>query len=354
MAQVFDGITVLDFTSGRAGGVATMVISDFGAEVIKVEPPGGEKFRRSPGSIQWNRGKKSIVLDLKTQDGRDSARELAQISDVVVENFRPGVTRRLGIDYDTLRASHPELVYATLTSFGPQGPYANYKGYDAVVAAKSGRMMMFAGQNPSEGPNYVVVQGVCHAAATALIRGITAALYVREKTGLGQRVETSMLKAVTTYDHVSWIHGQMVETQPDTSPPGASVGTGRPNPTGYLPARTKDGHWIQLGNVVERLFRSMVHWLDMDFIYEDPRFETAPFLDQESVAALERIMLGKVQEKTLQEWMTIFLGEGRATWLPSPISPQSRLWTIPRSYTTATFRTWMFRDWASRDSLAPW
>ena len=309
MAQVFDGITVLDFTSGRAGGVATMVMSDFGAEVIKVEPPGGEKFRRSPGSIQWNRGKKSIVLDLKTQDGRDSARELAQLSDVVVENFRPGVTRRLGIDYDTLRAGHPELVYATLTSFGPQGPYANYKGYDAVVAAKSGRMMMFAGQNPREGPNYVVVQGVCHAAATALIRGITAALYVREKTGLGQRVETSMLKAVTTYDHVSWIHGQMVETQPDTSPPGASVGTGRPNPTGYLPARTKDGHWIQLGNVVERLFRSMVHWLDMDFIYEDPRFKTAPFLDQESVAALERIMLEKVQEKTLDEWMAIFLGE---------------------------------------------
>ena len=232
-------------------------------------------------------------LDLKTQDGRDSARELAQISDVVVENFRPGVTRRLGIDYDTLRASHPELVYATLTSFGPQGPYANYKGYDAVVAAKSGRMMMFAGQNPSEGPNYVVVQGVCHAAATALICGITAALYVREKTGLGQRVETSMLKAVTTYDHVSWIHGQMVETQPDTSPPGASVGTGRPNPTGYLPARTKDGHWIQLGNVVERLFRSMVHWLDMDFIYEDPRFETAPFLDQESVAGPGTYHAGK-------------------------------------------------------------
>ena len=89
MAQVFDGITVLDFTSGRAGGVATMVMSDFGAEVIKVEPPGGEKFRRSPGSIQWNRGKKSIVLDLKTQDGRDSARELAQISDVVVESWVP-------------------------------------------------------------------------------------------------------------------------------------------------------------------------------------------------------------------------------------------------------------------------
>ncbi len=309
MAQVFDGITVLDFSSGRAGGVATMVMSDFGAEVIKVEPPGGEKFRSSPGSIQWNRGKKSVVLDLKTQDGQNHARELAQLSDVVVENFRPGVARRLGVGYDSLRAGRPELVYATLTSFGSEGPYANYKGYDAVVSAKSGRMMMFAGQNPREGPNYVVVQGVCHAAATALIRGITAALYLREKTGLGQRVETSMLQAVTTYDHVSWIHGQMVEQRPDTYPPDPRVGIGRPNPTGYLPARTKDGHWIQLGNVVERLFRSMMHWLDMDFIYEDQRFKTAPALDPEAVEALERIMLEKVQQKTLDEWMDIFLGE---------------------------------------------
>ena len=148
MAQVFDGITVLDFTSGRAGGVTTMVMSDFGAEVIKVEPPGGEKFRNSPGSIQWNRGKKSVVLDLKTREGRDDARELARRSDVVIENFRPGVAQRLGIDYATLRDGHPGLVYATLTGFGSQGPYAHYKGYDAVVAAKSGRMMMFAEQDP--------------------------------------------------------------------------------------------------------------------------------------------------------------------------------------------------------------
>ena len=128
MAQVFDGITVLDFTSGRAGGVATMVMSDFGAEVIKVEPPGGEKFRDSPGAVQWDRGKKSVVLDLKSPEGRDKALKLARLSDVVVESFRPGVSQRLGIDYDSLRADHPELVYATLTGFGSEGPYANYKG----------------------------------------------------------------------------------------------------------------------------------------------------------------------------------------------------------------------------------
>ena len=324
MAQVFDGITVLDLTSGRAGGVATMVMSDFGAEVIKVEPPGGEKFRSAPGAIQWNRGKKSIVIDLKTPDGVDKARSLAKHADVVVENFRPGVTHRLGIDYDTLRDGHPGLVYASLTSFGPRGPYANYKGYDAVVAAKSGRMMMFSNQNAREGPNYVVTQGVCHASATALVRGITSALYVLERTGRGQRVETSMLQAVTTYDHVSWVHGQMVENRPEEYPRDPSVGTGRGNPTGYLPARTKDGQWIQLGNVVERLFRSMMHSLDMDFIYEDPRLKNAPYLDREAVPVLERIMLEKVQQKTLDEWMAIFLSrEGNAAAEPYLTSEQA-------------------------------
>ena len=308
MAQVFDGITVLDFTGGMPGGIATMVMSDFGAEVIKVESPSGDKFRDSPGAIQWNRGKKSIILDLKTPEGRKKAQRLAQLSDVVVESFRPGVTRRMGIDYASLSVNHPELVYASLTGFGPKGPYANYKGYDAVVAAKTGRMMMFAGQNPREGPNYVVVQGVCHSAATALIRGITTALYLREKTGRGQMVETSMLKTITTYDHISWIQGQMIAKDPETYPPDPRVGVGRPNPTGYLPARTKDGRWIQLGNIVERLFRSMIHSLDLDFIYDDARYKTAPSLAEEDVASLERMMLENIQEKTLEEWMDLFAG----------------------------------------------
>ncbi|MEE3167089.1 MAG: CoA transferase, partial [Chloroflexota bacterium] len=291
------------------GGIATMVMSDFGAEVIKVEAPSDEKFRESPGAIQWNRGKKSIILDLKTPQGREKAHKLARLSDVVIESFRPGVTRRLGIDYANLGADHPELVYASLTGFGAQGPYANYKGYDAVVAAKTGRMMMFSGQNTREGPNYVVVKGVCHSAATALIRGITTALYLREKTGRGQMVETSMLKTITTYDHISWIHGQMIAKDPKTHPPDPRVGIGRPNPTGYLPARTRDGRWIQLGNIVERLFRSMMHSLELDFLYDDPRYKTAPFLAEEHVASLERMMLEKIQEKTLDDWMGLFAGE---------------------------------------------
>ena len=156
----------------------------------------------------------------------------------------------------------------------------------------------------------MVVHGVCHSAATALIRGITTALYLREKTGQGQLVETSMLKTVTTYDHISWIHGQMISKDPVNYPPDTRVGIGRPNPTGYLPARTKDGHWIQLGNIVHRLFRSMVHSLEMDFIYDDPRYRTAPSVAVEHVASLENMMLEKIQEKTLDEWMELFAGKG--------------------------------------------
>ena len=309
MTQVFDGITVLDFTSGMPGGVATMVMSDFGAEVIKVVPPQGERFADSPGALQWNRGKKSVVLDLKSPQGREQARHLARLSDVVVESFRPGVTERLGIDYERLSAGHPALVYATLTGFGTHGPYAHYKGYDAVVAAKSGRMMMFSQQNPREGPNYVAVQGACHASATALVRGITAALYVRERTGRGQKVATSLLKAITTYDHVSWVHAQMIEKNPGAHPPDPAAGLGRPNPTGYLPARTRDGRWIQLGNIVERLFRSMMQALDMTFIFDDPRYRNAPAVNKEDVPALERMMLERLREKTFDQWMDLFLGE---------------------------------------------
>ena len=122
MEQVFDGITVLDFTRGMPGGVATMVMSDFGDEVIKVESPFDEKFRESPGAVQWDRGKKSIILDLKTPEGQEKAQKLARLSDVVVESFRPGVTRRLGIDYANLGADHPELVYASLTGLARRGP----------------------------------------------------------------------------------------------------------------------------------------------------------------------------------------------------------------------------------------
>ncbi len=305
-AQVFENITVLDFTRGMPGSTATMVMSDFGAEVIKVEPPGGDPFRDWPGAVQWNRGKKSVILDLKSPEGREKAQGLASQADVVMENFRPGVTTRLGIDYDTLSASHRALIYCSLTGFGPKGPYAHYKGYEGVVAAKSGRMTLSLGQNRPDGPNYAAVQIASHSAASALIRGVIAALYVRDKTGQGQRVETSLLQTVTPYDLREWIIWQLMINKPEDFPEEPWLRRG-PGASGYLAARTKDGKWLQLANIVERLFRAMMHHLDMDFIYEDPRFRAAPTLTSEARDTLQEMMLKRVQEKTLDEWMDIFV-----------------------------------------------
>ena len=309
MAQVFEGISVLDFTRGMPGSIATMVMSDFGATVIKVEPPGGDPFRDWPGAIQWNRGKKSVILDLKDAGGRKKAQRLARQADVVFESFRPGITARLGIDYETLSASRPDLVYCSLTGFGPKGPYAHYKGYEGVVAAKTGRMMVFAGQNRREGPNYSAVQSASHSSAMALLRGAIAALYVRDRTGQGQKVETSLFQTITTYDHREWVLGQMIQKQPETFPPDPMLGRGRPSPMGYLAARTRDGHWIQLANIVDRLFRSMMHTLDLDYIYEDPRYKSAPNLPWEERDAVERMMLKRVGEKTLDEWLDILVNK---------------------------------------------
>jgi crotonobetainyl-CoA:carnitine CoA-transferase CaiB-like acyl-CoA transferase len=146
MPQVLEGITILDFTRGMPGAIATMVGSDFGAEVIKVEPPGGDPFRSMPGALQWDRGKRSVVLDLKSRRGQAQAQALTRRADVVIESLRPGVTQRLGIDYDTLRALKPDLVYCSITGFGSKGAYAGYKGYEGVVAAKCGRMAAFGGR----------------------------------------------------------------------------------------------------------------------------------------------------------------------------------------------------------------
>ena len=307
MAQVMDDITVLDFTWGMAGGIATMVLSDFGAEVIKLEPPKGDPFRVFPAALQWNRGKKSVILDLKTPEGRKQAQGLAQMADVVIESFRPGGAERLGIGYETLSAQRSDLVYCSLTGFGPRGPYAHYKGYEGVVAAKLGRMMAFAQQSNREGPNYGAVQVASHSAAMALVRGVIAALMVRDKTGQGQKVETSLLQAFTPYDLRDWIMWQMMIKFPERFPedPWARF---LPTP-GYLPARTKDGRWIQLANIVDRLFRASIHAIDLDFVFEDPRFKTAPMLMEEDWETLREMILARIQEKTLEEWMDIFVND---------------------------------------------
>ena len=182
MTEVFEGVSVVDFTQGIIGSVATMIMSDYGADVIKVEPTGGDPHRVMPGSLQWNRGKRRIILDLNTRDGQKKARRLVENCDVVVENFTPGTAQQLGIDYETLSAIRPDIVYCSVTGWGPKGPYSRYKSYEGAVAAKMGRMMAFANQTKRTGPHYSAVQTATHATNMAAVRGITAAPFYPPST----------------------------------------------------------------------------------------------------------------------------------------------------------------------------
>ena len=307
MTQLFEDITVLDFSQGMAGSVATMVMSDFGARVIKIEPPGGDPYRAMPSAPVWHRGKKSVVLDLEHEKDRRQAQKLAESADILVESFLPGDAKSHGVDYDTLSALNPRLVYTTITAFGDKGPYARYRPYESLVSAKSGRYMAFAGQNDREGPNYGAVQVASHAAAMAAVRGTVAALMLRDRTGRGQRVETNLLRAITYYDLLQFAVWQMMINRPDIIDFDPTVVASRPTPIQYLPVRTKDGRWMQLANLMERLFISEIHAIGLGHLLEEPRYAAAPHLDDDPREEMREFILERMQEKTMDEWMELFI-----------------------------------------------
>jgi crotonobetainyl-CoA:carnitine CoA-transferase CaiB-like acyl-CoA transferase len=151
-------LRLIDLSSGPVGGMATMVMSDFGADVIKIERPGGDPFRYLATSPMWLRGKRSVELDLKRQVDQERLQELAETADVVISSFRGQAAVALGADYDVLASKNSGLVYVQISGFGLQGPYAGYPGYEDVVAAKTGRMQAFAGTADRAGPQFAAVQ----------------------------------------------------------------------------------------------------------------------------------------------------------------------------------------------------
>ena len=304
------GLVVLDFSWGMAGGLATAVLADFGADVIKIEPPVGDPFRRHPAWLAWNRGKKSIVLDLKTTEGRKQAEALVGRADVVLESFRPGVTKRLGIDYNTLSTVNPLLVYGSISGWGQQGPLSQVAGYEGVIAAKSGRMGSFEGQMNRPGPAYAAVQVGIWAASQAAVRGILAVLLMRDRTGRGQWVQTSLLQNMIPYDLAGLMMRQLSRQDPKTFPPDFLGARLRLPMLQYIPVRTKDGRWLQHANLMDRLFRAYLKAVGLGWVLEEELFKHAPTLNHESREALRELILNKMQERTLSEWMDVYLADG--------------------------------------------
>jgi crotonobetainyl-CoA:carnitine CoA-transferase CaiB-like acyl-CoA transferase len=255
-APPLDGIRVVDLTSYIAGSYAAMLLADMGAAVVKVESLQGDSFRELPGFYGWNRGKRSIALDLKAPEGRAIVERLAAGADVVMENMRPGVLERLGLGEARLRERNPRLIYCAVTAFGSTGPYAGRPGFDPVFQALSGLMDLQGFTGP---PQYIRIPVTDYYAAALAAHAILGALFVRERTGRGQRVETSLLHAVLALQS-----GTVVQY---ADKPNLRFD----NPT-YRLYQAADGEWLFLACGNQAFWGKLCAALGCPELADDPRF----------------------------------------------------------------------------------
>jgi len=256
MTAPLGGIRVVDLTSYIAGSYGAMMLADLGADVIKVEAIEGDSFRELPGFYGWNRGKRSLALNLKDPDGCAVVHRLAKDADVVMENMRPGVVERLGVDYETLRALNPRIIYSTVTAFGSDGPYKERPGFDPLLQAMGGLMALQGFGGP---PQYLRIAPTDYYCAALACQAVLAALFVRERTGRGQRVQTSLLQAVLALQS-----GSVVDY------PGREVVL-RETPT-YRLYQGGDGEWFFLAVGNQSFWMKLCKVIGREDLARDPRF----------------------------------------------------------------------------------
>ena len=302
-ARVLDGVRVLDLSQGAAGPIAGMVLGDHGAEVVKVDPPGGEWGRglgppfvggEAAAYFGMNRNKRSIVIDLKRAEGKAVARGLARRADVVLESFRPGVAERLGLGYAVLAAEDPRLVYCSISAFGQEGPWRDKPGVDGVVQAMSGIMSVTG--DPDGSPVKVGVPAADTMGGMAAVQGILLALLARERTGRGQRVEVSLLDAMLMFQTVPL--SMFLASGASPGRHGSAAPYSAPNEA--FP--TADGHVMVAAYWPDR-WRALLEVLGCPEIGKDPRFATGAARVEHRAAM--RAELGKrFQERTTAEWLS--------------------------------------------------
>ena len=278
MTGPLEGIRVVDLTSMISGPVATMLLADQGADVIKVEPPSGDLVRAmggktagagqkgiSPTFLSSNRGKRSLVLDLKTTRGIELLTELVKTADVFVQNFRPGAVERMGIGEDVMRAARPDLVYVSISGFGATGPYAHKRVYDPVIQALSGLTSIQADRDTGR-PRMVRTIVPDKLTAMTAAQAITAALFLRLRSGQGQHIRLSMLDAMIAF---LWPEGLVQLTNPGNEDKGS-----RSQLAQDLVFETADGY-MTAGAVSDAEWRGMCEAFDKPQWLTDERFDTA-------------------------------------------------------------------------------
>jgi crotonobetainyl-CoA:carnitine CoA-transferase CaiB-like acyl-CoA transferase len=268
-----DGIRVLDLTQVLAGPLCTMMLGDAGADVIKIEPPGGDSSRRM-GPPFWggegaeflalNRNKRSIVLNLKDKGDLAIMHRLIATADVLVENYRTGVAERLGIGWEQVHEINPRLIYCSISGFGRSGPRAMEPAYDAIMQAFVGSMASTG--SPGGEPVRANVSISDISAGMYANQGILLALRAREVTGEGQLVETSLFES-----QIAWLLYRAVGYFATGSAPARKLGSAAPHVVPYQAYQTADGYIIA-GALNDGLFYKMARALDLDELCDDPKF----------------------------------------------------------------------------------
>jgi CoA:oxalate CoA-transferase len=269
-ARPMAGLTVLDFSAFVAGPYASRLMADMGADVIKVEPPEGENLRGLPPLSNgmggffsaMNVGKRSVTIDLKNPAGISLVRELAAKSDIILENFRPGVMKRLGLDYETLSEARPDLIYCSVSGYGQTGPDAHRPAFAPIINAASGYTMgEFRYQRAQDKPERSRTIAADVLAANHALIAITTALYRREQTGRGDYIDVELLAGL-----MNMIPFEIQEAQFPMKELKVPI---------FEPIRAKDGYFV-VAPVTQKNFHALCEACEKPEWRDDPRFATGP------------------------------------------------------------------------------
>jgi formyl-CoA transferase len=296
MSLPLEPYTVIDLTRARSGPTCVRQLAEMGAKVIKVESREQDDFTRDEFDFQnLHRNKRSITLDLKHPKGVEVLKKLAAKADVVVENFRPDVKHRLGIDYEALSKINPKIVYASISGFGQSGPYRDRPGYDQIAQGLGGLMSVTG--LPGQGPVRVGIPVADLTAGMFLAHGVLVALLERERSGKGQWVHTSLLEAMVRmldFQTTRWLIGKEIPPQAGNDHP-----TGIP--TGVF--KTSDGH-MNIAASGQHMYRRLCEALDVKHLIDDARFKTPQDRSKNRVECNQELEKATVT-KTSAEWVDI-------------------------------------------------
>ena len=293
------GIRVLDLSAYIAGPYGCTLLADMGADVVKIEPPGGDNLRKYPSTLEAesrvflgiNRSKRGLMLDLKQADGLQVLLRLLDSADVLVHNFRPSVPARLGIAYEQFQATHPRLIYCVVNGYGETGPMKDNAGYDQVLQSMTGICSLQGGQQPE------IVYGsvVDYYAAALVASGVSAALFERERTGRGQYVGVSLLRSALAMQsgRFIWAEGEGREVGRDMRSGGI---------TGLHPTRAG---YIYLSANTPHFWRSLCEKIGRPDLANDPRYDTV----RKRAACADELLPSlhaALKAHTALEWEVIF------------------------------------------------